>query len=217
MTNASKKLARQKGSIIAYLMLALVMMGILVVTLTGGSQRSQDATRTEDAVNAFVSDLRTIEAAINDCVTLYPKSIDRDGDGDKDATDNPNAPFPYYNAGNPPYAGAGTALGNIVCPGAPAASATVFDNKKSGKFLRLLNVPGVSITYLTDATEGVRLTIARSGNVPPYWNDVVDLVNARLLTCQAEKVTGGACATNNCLYYWIKRRPTSASTEGGCP
>lgn len=202
----------ERGSIVIYLIIALVLMATLVVFITQGTKKGPQAQQLDETSQYLESDLGVISAAINDCVLTYSRAVDVDGDGDKDTTDNPNAPFPLY--GDLSSGGAGDDIMAIKCPGAPASKQIIFDNSP-GRNFRLLSGSDYTVTYFTDGTEGVKITISRS-STSDIWLEAIDRLNTKLSTCQAEVDTAGGCA-DGCLNYWIKRRSTSVATEGGCP
>ena len=202
----------ERGSIIIYLIMALVLMATLIVFMTQGTKKGPQSQQLDEVTQYLESDVKVIDAAINDCVLTYSAAVDRDADGDKDATDNPNAPFPVY--GDLSSGGAGTAIANIKCLGAPAAKQVIFNNQP-GRSFRLLSGSDYTVTYFTDATEGIRITMSRS-STSDIWLEAIGRLNTKLATCQAEVDTAGGCA-NGCLKYWVKRRSTSVAAEGGCP
>ena len=207
-----KNRSSESGSIIIYLIMALVLMAALVVYMTQGTKKGPQSQQLDEMSQYLESDLKVIDSAINDCVLTYSRAVDVDNDGDKDATDNPNAPFPLY--GTLGSGGAGTAIANIKCPGAPTAKQVIFNNGP-GRNFRLLSGSDYTVTYFTDGTEGVRITISRA-SASDIWSEAISRLNTKLATCQAEVDSAGDCA-NGCLKYWVKRRSTSTATEGGCP
>lgn len=205
----------ERGSIIIYMIMALVLLGLLTAYMTQGTQRGPQSFQVDEVQGYLEGDLKTIEAAVGECLMLYSDPTDVDGDGDTDATDNPNPPFPLYGTALT-SGGAGTSLANVQCPGAPGPDGQrIIFNNGPGRHLKLLSDSAYTVTYLNNAVEGVRITISRS-SASEVWSEVISRFNSKVDTCKAEVDTAGGCA-NGCLRFWIKRLATSVATEGGCP
>lgn len=205
----------ERGSIIVYMIMALVLLGLLIAYMSQGTQRGAESFQVDEVLGYLEGDIKIIEAAVGECIMLYPEPTDVDADGDTDATDNPNAPFPLYGTALT-NGGAGTAIANIQCPGAPGPDGQrIIFNHGPGREFRLLSGSAYTVTYLSNAVEGIRITISRSA-ASEIWSEAISRLNSKIDTCKAEVDTAGGCA-NGCLRYWIKRRATSVATEGGCP
>jgi hypothetical protein len=211
--------AAERGSVFFYILAAIFLLGVLVVTLTGGPQKSATTGQLDELSTLVHGDLKQIAAAINECVLSYPAAADLDGDGSKTATDNPNPPFPLYSATLPPaapgsYGGTGAAFADITCPGAPGLP-KVFDPAK-GRYLRVLgDASAYTVNYLTDTTEGVLIRVT-SASANPLWTEAISRLNKKYSACSAAAVTAGGTCVNGCFYLWIMRRTdtTAIGTTG---
>ncbi len=212
MSRHTRNFQAESGSIIVYLIMAIVLTGALIAYMTQGTSKDPLAQQLDETMQYLDIDIKTIESSINDCVLAYPNAVDINNDGTKNATDNPNAPFPLY--GDLSSGGSGTALSAIKCPGAPAAQQVIFNNNP-GRNLRLLSSADYTVTYLSDGTEGIKISVVRA-STSDVWLEAISRMNTKLAACRAEISTSGGCA-NGCFYLWIKRRSTSVATEGGCP
>ena len=206
----------QRGSVLVYILITIFILGILVVSLTNGPEKSMTSGQVDELGILLKSDLNVIESSINDCVVMYPAPVDVDGNSAVDSTDNPNAPFPIYgdlsSGGN-----TGTAVANIKCPGAPSAQQLVMTTRDGRQLQTLKDTSTYTATYITNTTEGVLLRLSRS-NSSPAWTEVISRMNAAYSTCKAAVVTAGGTCAYGCFYYWFLRRSTSViGGEAGCP
>lgn len=207
----------EKGSVFAYILIAIFLAGLLVMTLTSGPQKSATTEQIDELTGSVQSDLKLISAGVNECVLQYSSKVDVNADGTDDFS-NPNIPFPLYDSAGT-SGGTGVAIKNIVCPGAPGTP-VVFGNK-NGQGLRTLDIfaasPIYTVNYLSDSTEGVLIRITRNA-ANPLWTEAISRLNGRYSTCEAANVTAGGTCANGCFYVWLLRRSTSAiGVEGGCP
>lgn len=215
--------AGERGSMVTYILIAIFLVGILTLTLSEGPKKSAMTQQLDGMTMAIKGDLDTIEASINDCVLLYPTAIDLNNDGTTNTTDNANVPFPViYASGS--YSTNG-ALANAVCPGMPPTPLTGNPTVKqqiigisAGRTLRML---GDTATYTTtlanDSTEGVMIKIVPTA-ANATWTEAAQRINSRYSTCKAAVDTTSLPCANTCLYFWIKRLPTSTTAvEAGCP
>lgn len=218
----------ERGSILFYILAAIFMAGLLTVSLTSGPKKSVVTGQLDELANLIYADLVAAEAAINDCVLVYPAAVDFDASGTADTADNPNPGFPLYhglpwNAGTS-YGAAGADLADITCAGAPGLP-KIFDGSR-GRGLRILGDTALwQAQYRNEATEGVMLRVTRT-SPDPLWDEAAERINARYSACKAfavkdGTVDGGACE-NGCLFLWLVRPPSSAigNADGGgvtCP
>jgi len=229
----------QRGSIFAYILIAIALMGLLIITLSGGPQKSAETGQLDELTDGIQSDLKTIVSMINDCAINYPAPVDRNGDGliCSDSTvaspdpchavaviDNPNPPFPLYNNALDATAYGATAvnINTIICPGAPGAvKPSIFSSTTAQKLTKLDVLSTTStyiVKYLNDVNEGVLISVTPRGTPSALWPEVMARLNSRYSPCQANTAAGG----NGTFYLWILRHsftvsppPTSSSTYGG--
>ena len=226
------------GSVITYVLIMIFLVGLLTMSVTEGPKRSPTSQKLDNLVISLQSDLDLIEAAINDCVLVHPGVIDIDGDGDTDTTDNPNAPFPIRYTTAAGYDLGTSVFGNItdtICPSTPPApidtsvgppypAATtqqlLFSGQGGRGFKLLGDTATYTTTYYSDTVDGVWIEIKPvSFTVDSLWIEAISRINARYSTCKAANVVDGGSCVAGCLYFFIKRLPTSiVATEGGaCP
>jgi hypothetical protein len=156
-----------------------------------------------------------VNSAITECVLTYSAATDIDGDGDTDAADNPNPPYPLYN--DLSSAGAGETLADIKCPGAPASQQLLFNNQAGHTFKVLSDTATYTATYFNDGTEGVMILLTRASG-DTLWTEAISRLNAKYSTCKAANVTAPGPCVDGCFYFWVKRLSTSVTAvEGGCP
>lgn len=217
---------KQSGSVITYVLLAIFLASILIMTVTEGPKKSATTRQLDELGLSLDSDLRLIEAAVGDCVISYPAPVDIDGDGDKDAADNPNPPFPLTYSTATGYAASGP-ISEAICPGwppTPLATPTAPSSKQlllsvlAGRSFKVLgDTTRYTTVFTTDATEGVYVRITRA-SANALWTETLARLNARHSTCKMAVVTAAGTCANGCLYYWIRRMPTSVlGPEAGCP
>jgi hypothetical protein len=215
----------QKGSIFAYILIAILLLGVLIMTLTGGPQKSTTTVQLDELTNLIRADLMQISAAINECVLNNSTPLDLNADGTVDSTDNPNPTFPLYNTtfnAGTSYGGTGTAIANITCPGAagaPTAMPLIFNNMGGRALRTLADTSLYTVNYLNNATEGVQIRITRTAS-SPLWTEAISRLNSQYSQCKAAAVapTGAGTCANGCFYLWVLRQSTSdSSIEAGCP
>lgn len=207
---------------LAYILVAIFLLGILTMSVTQGPKKSARTQQIDELFLVLMNDLETLESAVQECVLMYQSPVDIDADGDKDAVDNPNPPFPkiYTTVGG--YADTG-ALADAVCPGAPptplttpapAAMSQKIISVRAGRQVRYLTGNSrYTTTYTSNTTEGVYIKVTGAAAVS-LWPEVAARLNAALTTCRAAVVTGASTD----FYFWIKRLPTSVlGPEAGCP
>jgi len=123
---------RQKGSVFAYILATIFLMGALILALTTGPQKSETSAQLDQLVDLAYGDISQIQAIVNECVLQHQAAVDINGDGlicssitnpplsagssciGAATIDNPNPPYPVYSLGTTSgYAGGGTtAYGN---------------------------------------------------------------------------------------------------------
>jgi hypothetical protein len=204
----------QKGSVFAYILAAILLMGILVMTLTTGPQKASTSAKIDEMTAQLDGDVMAITSAIMDCTLQYPAPADNDASGVIDAADNPNPPYPIYAASGTMFGSTGILLSSIRCPGA-SGKPLVFGNK-AGRNVRIMaDTTNYSVMYFNDATESVMLRISRPpavGTSTP-WTEAIGRLEEKYAECKAAVITAadGTC-DNGCFYYWITR--TDASVIG---
>jgi hypothetical protein len=219
----SRETRREKGSVVAYILIALFLTGLLVAAMSTGAKKSADTSQIDEMMLYAAIDIKTIQGGIDECVQLYPASVDVDGSGTINAADNPNPPFPLYCADGAcalatmANSGAGTAITSAGCPGAPNGQRVIFSGKLGNKLRLLEDTATYTTTYVTDATEGVYMRITRAAS-DPLWTETIRRLNGKFSQCSAAAVTAAGACVNGCFYYWFVRRATSVlGGEVGCP
>jgi len=220
---SAMKNRHQRGSIITYVLIAIFLTGLLIAALSQGAKKTASTTHLDEMMLYLQVDVKTIQEALSECVQTNPAGVDVNSDGAVNATDNPNAPFPLYGTGadtlaNLSSGGAGTAVANIRCPGAPDGQRAVFSGNMGNKFKLLGNTAAYTTTYVTDGTEGVYMRLTRATG-EPLWTEAISRLNGKFSGCTAAAVTAAGACANGCFYYWFVRRSSSAlATESGaCP
>lgn len=208
------KRKNEKGSIVAYALIALFLIGLLIAAMTQGSKKSAGTLQVDQMTLYLMSDIKTIQEVVNECAQVYPGKYDPDGDG-VDNNANPNPPFPLYN--DLSFGGMGDDVTAIKCPSMPAPS-LVFTGNNANKFKMLGDTATYTTKYFTDATEGVYLRITRAAG-EALWTETISRINSKSSTCAAAVVTAGGTCVNGCLYYWILRHSPGGGLgpEMGCP
>lgn len=204
----------EKGSVIAYTMIAIFLLGLLIATLSQGSSKTASTTHLDQMALYLQIDLKTIQGAVSECAQIYPGIVDANGDGNDDNA-NPNPPFPLYS--DLSSGAAGEVLTSTKCPGAPTAQQAVFSNNAGALFKLIGDTTVYTTRYFTDATEGAYVRITRATS-DPLWTEAISRVNAKSSACAVAAVTAAGTCANGCLYYWMVRRATSVlGPEAGCP
>lgn len=203
---------RQRGSIIVYILVAIFLTGVLIAAMTQGAKTSADQQRIDEMLLFMQADIQNIQLNIAECAQTYSKAVD--------GVTNPNPPFPLYS--DLSSGGAGVALADIKCPGAPASQQVIFTDGIKRSFKLLGDTSRYTTTYISSTTEGVLLRITRAVT-DPLWIEAITRLNDKYSKCAAAAVTANPdpltvnCGAG-CFYYWILRQPTSsASFEAGCP
>ena len=208
------KRKNQDGNIVMYLLIALFLTGLLVAALSKGSQKSASTQHLDEMTLYLQSDIKTIQAAITECIQIYPGKVDVDSNG-ADDNNNPNVPFPLY--GDLSSGILGSAVTAIKCPAAPVSQQIIFAGEMANKFKMLNNTAVYTTTYFNDAAEGVYFRISRAAP-EPLWTEAIARLDKKYSACQAAAVTTPGVCVNGCFYYWILRKPTSSPAfEAGCP
>lgn len=215
----------QKGSVIAYILVALFLMGVLTMALTDGPKQSASTAQLNEFTLLLKSDIEQIESMVNGCVLVYSDPVELNGIDPIDASDNPNAPFPLiYDAATPPHYFTNGNINMAVCPAAPPAPIVAPATRdqlllsgKAGRSLQLLSdTTNYTTTYVNDATRGVYIRITRN-NVNPLWGEGMGRVEKKFASCKAAIDSAEVGCTNGCLYYFFKRPSTSTFiTEADC-
>ena len=212
----------QKGSIIVYILIAIFLTGLLVSMMSQGTKKSASSGQVNELMLYLQADIQTVQSNITECVVSYQNNnfcppSDAGGCVNQFATQdagNPNVPFPMGNGG---------ALTAITCPRAPAAQQTIFTGNTIQSLKLFQDTANYTVTYFTNNTEGIYFRITRNVS-DPVWTEALVRMDTKYSACSVAYVapggmdpTGFSC-TNGCLYYWIKRLPTSsASWKAGCP
>lgn len=227
------------GGVFFYILGAILLLGVLIMTLTGGPQKSATTGQLDALANDLYGDVNGLASAVNDCVLNYSAAADLNGDGQICSenvlpgacnglpVDNPNPPFPLYEINNVKNQASATGVtlnfqdgvagaNNLVCPGANGTPA-IFTSRTIGGLRVLTDATTYDVHYRNDAAEGVLFRItphaggAMDGN--PLWTEAISRVNDRFSTCKAanvtDAVTDGAACAKGCLYMWILRRATT--------
>ncbi|MDD9901268.1 MAG: hypothetical protein OXT65_09845 [Alphaproteobacteria bacterium] len=207
---------QQRGSVFAYILGAIMVLGALVVAVSSGARKNALTVQIDSLTTTLKADITLAEGAVQDCALQYPAAADVDGDGDIDATDNPNPPFPVY--GNLSTGGTGDDLEDVRCPGAPGAP-PLFKTTAGVRTIRITEDADYTATYINNSTEGAVLRVSR-GRASPVWTEAISRVDSDLSACKAtaETIADGNC-DYGCLYFWFMRRTATspAHGEGGCP
>lgn len=207
---------KQSGSVVLYLLAGIAMLATLTLFVTQGIKEQRLNRQITENVPMIINDLYKIESVINRCILMHPEPTDVDNDGDIDAADNPNVPYPVYS--DLSTGAAGGDLLDAKCPAAPSADNDLFKNQ-IGFNLAFLNNGNYSLRYINDATEGILIRVHRTAGNDAWWSEARTRVNQKLSTCKAEvNTTITPCDTQGgCIHYWVKRLGTSVSAEPGCP
>ena len=225
--------SRQKGSIIVYILIAIALTGLLVASMSQGTQKSASSEQIDEVMMYLQNDIQTVQSNITECVTSYQNNNFCPTSGcvteyATQDTGNLNVPFPGYCATTPAcpvstmtYGNAGTALANIGCPRAPTP--LIFNDSITQSLKTFQDTANYTVTYYNNNTEGVYLRITRTAS-DPLWTEAIARMNSKYAACSVAYVapggadpTGYTC-TNGCLYYWILRKSSSsASWKTGCP
>ncbi|MBU6475776.1 MAG: hypothetical protein KGL10_01790 [Alphaproteobacteria bacterium] len=213
--------ARQRGSIIIYILIAIFLAGLLVEMMTQGATKSASSSQIDAIVMELQGDIKTIHAAVDECAVTYQTPL-------TGTPGNPNQPFPMYcaNSGcalstmtsDGTSSITGTTLPLVGCPGAPAGEKLVFPNAVAENLKLLDDTSNYNVTYITDTNDGILLRITRVGT-DPLWSEAITRLAGKFSACAAKVVTANPDALNyncsgGCLYYWILRKP---STVFSCP
>lgn len=210
-----KNFNSQQGSVIAYILLAVFLIGVLTITMMEGPKRSAQTQQLDELGLQLADDIALIESMMAECTLMHPSPVDIDGDGDKDATDNPNAPLPLIYDSTTGYADPVTGpIAKAICPGAPPTPLTPPDiatdrqlvaSARGGRSFRILNNTALyTTTYTSDTTEGVYVRLTRA-SANELWTEALSRLNDKYSACKAVAVTAAGDCVNGCFYYWIKR------------
>lgn len=194
----------ERGSVLFYIFLAIGLLGALTYSFVKDSRQNTTSQISYKSAEELYVQANVIRAAIMECAIEYPSGGgDLDADGDIDATDNPNNPYPVNpsNANNPHGVAANNNVRNLSCTGAPAGRANIFQGANNKG--RLLPPPPPDFgewTYINDAN-GVRIQI--TGNATAGATDALTRLMTRFVSCQAD-LNYGACGAR-CFTAWIQR------------
>lgn len=192
-------LRSETGNAVAYLFLAIFLIGVLTMTLTDGIGVGTTTARLDETKAHLRADIQVITNGVSECILIYPDPVDVDGDGVIDSDDNPNPPYPIY--GDDSTGGTGADIAEIKCPG---SGEEIFTSAQ-GRFFRMIGGDQYTTTYMNDASDGVYITIDYA-LATENWEETLVQVNAAFPACQADIDSAtGSCATGSCLVYWIKR------------
>jgi len=119
----------EKGGVFLYILLAIGLLGILTFTFMQDQQDGIVTQRAQALSQELYSQLNMAAAEIIQCTIQYPAAVDLNGDGDIDADDNPNPPWPLnpMDPNNPAGAAAANNVHSVQCPGAPVEAAYIFE------------------------------------------------------------------------------------------
>lgn len=219
----SMRSSGQKGNIVVYILIALFLTGMLVAMMTQGAKKSATTQQLDEIMLYLQTDIKTIQQAFSECAQSYRTAVDVNNDGTINATDNPNPPFPLYCADGTcaltgmTSGGAGTAIANSGCPGAPDGQRVIFNANAGNNFKTLSDTATYTTQYFTDATEGSYIRISRASS-DPVWSEAIARLNNKYSKCSAAAVTAAAPCDNGCFYLWTVRLATSTlGGEVGCP
>ncbi|MBI3441860.1 MAG: hypothetical protein HY052_08715 [Proteobacteria bacterium] len=208
---------RQAGSVVAYALIAIFLMGLLLAAMTQGVKQSANTSHLNEIMQYVQVDIKTIQGAIGECVQTYPGMVDADGNGIDDHN-NPNVPFPLYS--DLSSGAAGEAIVSIKCPGAPTGQQVIFSGNMGSPLKLLGDTTTYSTTYFTDATEGSYIRITRAAK-DALWTEAISRLDGKYSACSVSVVapTGAGTCANGCLYYWFVRRSPGGglAPKAGCP
>lgn len=192
------------GSILFYIFIAVGLLAALTYTFTQSSRDNTTVQSGYRSAEELYVQINTIRSAISECTVEYPAGGgDIDSDGDIDATDNPNNPYPVVptHADNPHGVAADDTVRNVTCTGAPTADANIFQG--AGNKGRLLPPPpgGFDEWVYVNDTDGVRLEI--TGENSAATKAALSRLMNKFATCQAD-LDYNSCGAN-CFTVWVKR------------
>ena len=220
--------ARQRGSIIVYILIAIFLTGLLVSAMSQGTKKSASSEQINELLLYLQADIQTVQSNITECVVSYQNNnfcpaggtcVNEYTTQDTTPVVNPNVPFPT------PVAAAssgGTVLTSIICPRAPAAQQTIFTNSVSQSLKLLQDTTNYTATYYNNGTDGVYIRITRNV-ADPLWTEALARLPSKYQACStvvsmsASDPTGFNCSAG-CFYYFIKRPgPAGSPVFGACP
>lgn len=218
-----EKTAAEQGNVILYMLAALALLGLVVASLSSGSDRSQSAAEIDRLENKLWSEIATVESAITECVLTYPRLPDESGP----ASSNPNKPYPLSADLNHPETG--SPLATIKCPGAPLSRQTIFDQPQH-RLDFFINTPAISAKYYNTESEGVMIKIIWDRLVAGISNsafyEAATRLDKRFSQCKAEVRStswpgddddcDSSASTKICFLYWIKVNPGHSNQDPGC-
>lgn len=197
----------ERGSVVAYALIAIFLLGLLVAALSQGASKSAETSHLDQMVLYLELDLKIIQGAVSECAQVYPDIVV--------GNNNPNPPFPLYN--DLSNGAAGETLTSIMCPGAPSGQQLIFSGNTGSPFKLIGDTTTYTTRYFTDATEGVYIRITRATS-DPLWTEAISRMNTKSSACSVAPVTAAGTCVNGCIYYWMLRRATSVlGVEVGCP
>lgn len=234
-----EKNARQRGSIIVYILIAIFLTGLLVSLMSQGAKKSASSEQIDEVMMYLQADIQTVQSNITECVTSYQNNNfcppNASGNGvscvnqfTTQDTGNPNVPFPMPASSS--GGTVGTPLASIQCPRAPSGQQTIFNGGVIQSLKLLQDTANYTTTYfngnssvpasgnaVTGVYEGVYLRIERTVS-DPVWTEAIQRMNSKYAACSVSYVlpgsqdpTGYTCP-NGCLYYWILRLSTSSTS-----
>ncbi len=209
--------ARQKGSIIIYILIAIFLTGLLVEMMTQGATKSASSSQINAMVMELQKDIQTIHNKVAECPVIYPTQL-------TGTPSNPNQPWPMYCANSScvltamTSGGTGTTLSLVGCPGAPTGQQLVFPNTVTDNLKLLDDSSNYNVTYISNSTDGIMLRVTRVGS-DPLWSEAISRLSAKFAPCASKVVMAnpdplGYDCSGGCFYYWILRKSTSVFS---CP
>jgi len=219
--------ARQRGSVIIYILIAIFLTGLLVAAMSQGAKKSASSEQINEMMMYLQTDIQTIQSNITECVVSYQNNnfcppTSSGGCVSQYATQdagNYNVPFPIPSTAL--ATGLGTALASITCPRAPGTP-IIFTDSITQSLKLLQDTANYTVAYYNDNTDGVYIRITRVGT-DPLWTEVLARLPSKYASCSAVKRTSnpdetGANCSNGCFYYFILHPgPGGSPVFGACP
>lgn len=200
--------ARQSGSVLVYVFVAIGLLAALTYSFTKDSRSGVAAHTANRVAQELYVQANLIRSAILECTLSYPGGGgDLDGDADIDADDNPNTPYPLQpdNAlvPDPPGPVAGNAVHDVVCLKSSTETENIFQGVNNrGRFLPLPPAGFGAWTYTSHATDGVYVEIETTGVASATEAQALDRLVNKFAACQASVSCGATCT----FRVWVDRK-----------
>lgn len=195
--SADKKAARQKGSVLFYIFIAIGLLSALTLSLVNTSKEGITTQTAQRMTENLYVQANGIKSAILECVHTYPSG------GAVDPADNPNVPYPLdpSDENNPEEEAGNDQVRHLQCPGAPSGHHAIYDGVgTTGRFLPQ-QVNGFSEWIYQNGSNGVY--IQTTGQNEQAITTALARLQTRFDTCEAELNYGGCGAT--CLTIFLLR------------